>query len=485
MSKIAISALGPVHPDGRHYSSEELDAVLFSLQDKSIVNVDKSVALHRAAEALQVRTLQDRYGAGKIKRYSDTEIEKRALCDDDGKDDRDSGAYLYEPFADQCERLGLSPEKIIAQQRDELQKRGLNARGLDGGTDTALVGVDYNHEFYRDLRLAGQLLPKFEKQMDIKPGFASFTGPVVGDALWLKQGALTTNAFSVNTAFNPTSTTITLTPQKAMAIIFVSGELTEDSLAPIMENLKTSMIRGANVMIENVLLNGDTTSGTGNINTYALAGSGTGGGLGTKDPRLMMNGLRAMDFQSTVGKSAGVFSGVNGANGITTLDGITSGLQALDKYADDPSKVLVILPKRAEFQALRDVKARPDTYQALLTAQNGRLQTVSGAKIQAVGNSLNDNTSSADIPTYASALSEGYPVNLDANGLYSTTSGTRSGFVHVRQDNIVWGWKRQFTFKVVDLPLGDQVAIACTMRFVFTQIIAGHGVRCSYNYSGA
>ena len=476
MKHLQISAIGPVGPDGRHITGDD---VVFSLQDKKIVNVDKSIALHQAAESAQVRNLQSKYGVAKVHRYSRDELAKRALADDDGKDDKDSGAYLNDSFAEQCERLKLDPDKMIVQQRAELQARGLNVRGLDGGTDTSLVGVDYNHEWYRELRLAGTLLPQFSRQMDIRPGYFSWTGPVVGDSLWLKQGPLTSNSFTVNTAFNPTSTTITLTPQKSMAVIFVSGELTEDSLAPIMENLKTSMIRGANVMIENVLLNGDTATGTGNINSYAVTA------LGSLDPRLMMNGLRAMDYYSTVGKSSGVFSGTNGANGITTLDGITAGLQSLDKYADDPTKILTIMPKRGEFQTLRDTKARPDTFSALLTASTGRLQTVSGSKINAVGNSLLTNSSSAGVPDYASALSEGYPVNLDSSGLYSGTGNTRSGFVQCREDNIVWGWKRQFTFKVIDLPLGDQVAIACSMRFVFTQIIAGFGVKTSFNYSAA
>lgn len=475
MRQLQISAIGPVGHDGKHITGDD---VVFSLQDKKIINVDKSIALHQAAEAAQVRNVQSKYGVAKVKRYTRDELAKRALADDDGKDDKDSGAYLNDTFAEQCERMGLDVQKTLTAQQSELQARGLNARGLDGNTDTSLVGVDYNHEWYRELRLAGTLAPQFSKQMDIRPGYASYSGPVVGDALWLKQGPLTTNTFAVNTAFNPTSTVITLTPQKSMAVIFVSGELTEDSLAPIMENLKTSMIRGANVMLEQVLVNGDTNTGTGNINCYTQTA------LGSLDPRLMMNGLRAMDYYSTVGKSSGTFSGTNGAGGIVTLDGITGGLQGLDKYADDPTKILTIINKRGEFQCLRDVKARPDTYSALISADSGRLRTVSGSKINAIGNSLSTNASSAGVPDYTSALSEGYPVNQDTAGRYSG-SGTRSGFVQVREDNIVWGWKRQFTFKVVDLPLGDQVAIACSMRFVWTQIITGVGVAASYNYAAS
>lgn len=481
--QIFISARGPVDSQGRHIAGNDIP---FSVEDKSKTNVDKSLMVHRAAADQHCRILQEVYGK-KVQPYTKEEIERRALADEDGKDAKDSSAYLYEPLEEQCEKRGIDPDKFRARETRVLETRSmqipahklraLERRGLDGGTDTALVGVDYAHEWFRELRLAGKLVPQFSRQMDLPVGYATWTGPVVGDAQFLKQGALTTNTFAVNTAVNPTSTVVTLAPQKLQAVIFVSGELTEDSLAPIIENIKMSMVRGANVALEHILINGDTLTTTANINSYAVTA------LGSLDPRLCWDGLRKLDWASTYGKSAGAFSGANGSNGIVTLNGVTDGLKSMGKYADDPSRVLTIMPVKAEKEILEDTKARPDTYSSLMTTDaSGRLVAVSGSRVFTVGNSVITNESSANVPTYDKFMSEGYPTNLAATGLY-TGSGATHGFCQVREDNCIWGWKRQFTFRVVDLPLGDQVAITATLRVQMVQVIAGAGVSCSYNWS--
>lgn len=481
--QLQISAVGPVDENGKHITQGS--DIPWTTEGKVAVNKDKTVLLLRSADDSHCRKIESIYGR-RVKRMSADLLEKRAEADADGKDNKDNGAYLYETVEEQCEARGMDLDKFRESEArfietrsahiPEYKRRAIERRGLDGGTDTALVGVDYAHEWFRDLRLAGKLVPEFSRQMDIAEGYSSYTGPVVGDALFMKQGALTSNAFTVNSAYNPTSTVVTLTPQKIQAVIFVSGELTEDSLAPVIENLKMSMLRGANVAIEHILLNGDTLDSTANINSYATTA------LGDLDVRFCWDGLRAMDWKSSTGKSASSFSGSNGANGVVTLDGILGGLKAMGKYSDDPSKVLTIMPVRSEKEALADTKARPDTYSALIDASSGRLVTVGGSKVITVGNSIIDNTHSSEVPTYATFLSEGYPINLAATGLY-TGSGATSGFVQVREDNILWGWKRQFSFKVVDLPLGDQVAITATLRVVAKQIITGVGVANSFNWA--
>lgn len=463
MNRLMFSARAPIDQNGNFLPVDHLSSETFSASANT--NVGDTVTLHRAMANLQIRKLEER--GLKVKPYTNEEIERRAYAK--GEDKPEDGSTLYETAAELCERRMVDPADLAKIQ----------TRGLDGGTDTALVGTDYLHEFARDLRLSGRLQGLFSRHIDIPQGYSSLVVPIIGDAQFLKQGALTTDTYAVNTAVDPTSTTVTLTPVKMQTVIFVSGELTEESLAPIIEALTLSIQRGFGVALDHVLISGDTVTTTANINAY-----GSDGGiaaLGSYDPRLMFDGFRAMDWKSTTGKSAATFSGIDCGSNIATIDDVVGTLGVMGKYADDPAKVLTIMPIQVEKDILLDSKARPDTYSAIINAQTGRLVTVGGSKVVAVGNSTIVDDSSSNVPTYATWMTDGYPVNLNASGVYDAATATQTGFVCVREDVIAFGWKRQLEIKVIDLPLSDQKAITATVRVVAKQIHAGRGVVCSYN----
>lgn len=470
---LMLSTNGPIDGNGRPLPIDAIPDMKFYVEDPNHHDDDKNLLLTRTIAKMHTRGLREKYGA-KVKEYPDELLQKRALSKETDADEPGSGGFVYETLPEQCEMLGLDVEEVH-------KRNGLQTRGLDGGTDTTMVAVDYAAEWLRELRAAGRLLPLFSRQMDIPMGKATWSGTILGPAQFLKQGAVTTDTVSSNTAVDPTSSAVTLTPWKNMAIIYFSGELTEEAIAPLVEGLRVSFVEGAGIAIDHIILSGDTLTTTANINSYASAGANNG--LASGDPRLCRNGLRALDYKSTVDKSASVFSGVDMSNTVVTLDDITAGLSALGKWGEDPEKVLTLISLKGHYQALQDAKARPDTYSALLDASKGKLLSVSGSPIVRLANSVVTNAGTSTVPTYSLWNSEGYPINLNASGVYDASTTNRSGFTQVRQDNIIFGWKRRLEIKVIDLPLTDQGAIVAFYRFDFVPIITGRGIVTSFNAS--
>jgi len=79
------------------------------------------------------------------------------------------------------------------------------------------------------------------------------------------------------TASNVTTNKATLTARKIQAEVNFSGELTEDSIIPVVPAIRQSLVRRAAQTIDDLIVHGDTeTGGTGNINTDdAAAASGS------------------------------------------------------------------------------------------------------------------------------------------------------------------------------------------------------------------
>lgn len=490
MSKgLRVSARGPIDESGAGIQGNR---VPFTLDDARTTNKDQTILLHKCMERNHRLNFENTTGI-RMEPLSKEAIEKRALSYEwqtsDKSENEPGGSYLYETRAELMEQRKVDADKLGAIEKkvwetramamSPTERRQMEKRGIDDSNVSGLIGVDYLHDYYRDLRLAGKMTPLFSRQVDIPAGYATHTYPIIGDMQPFLTGALTTDAFSVNSAANPTATSLTLTPKKLQAVTFVSGELNEDSLAPIIPALQESGIRGFNVAMDHCIISGDTLTTTANINGYAHTA------LGSLDPRLAFDGLRAINYKGTLnGGSAGVFKGVDGSGSAASLNNVLSALAALGKYGDDPSKVFTVMPTSVEKALMEDTKARPDTYWALLTAQDGKLQTVGGSRVITVGNSLIDDTSSNNIPTYATFLNEGYPVNLDAYGRYSGTGNTKTGFICFREDNFVIGWKRHIQWRVVELPLGDQFAVTMSIRFVLNYIIANQAVSVGFDVVG-
>lgn len=347
-------------------------------------------------------------------------------------------------------------------------------RSLDPATQTSQVGVDYLHDVYRVLRVSGKL-QQFLLSMDLPAGWRSYTAPNIGDSQFLYQTANTTDALTVNTSVDPTVGSQTWTPLKFQSVTFWNEEYQEDALYEVEGVLRASIIRGAALMMDHVLLSGDTTNSAGaniNANGGSLA-------LGTKDPRVAMNGIRGMFFRGTSGgKSADTFTGgLNGSGNNSAISDVYAALKKLGKYAvPDQRENLLLIAAAQTWWNLRD-NARGQNFGQAIQDQD-----VFGINYAILGNSSITNASSSNVPTYASWTSEGVPTNLNASGVYDATTTTMATWALLNRINYLIARKRQLTIRVVELPLGEQFAITAGMRFDFKEIIANEpAFTCAFN----
>jgi len=94
--------------------------------------------------------------------------------------------------------------------------------------------------------------------------------PVLGDATFYKPAG----EGQAVAATDLTTAKPKLTACLAKAQVDVSDEESEDSIIALLPAIRAKLIRNAKQTIDNVLLNGDTTTGTGNINKYGASVDG-------------------------------------------------------------------------------------------------------------------------------------------------------------------------------------------------------------------
>lgn len=228
---------------------------------------------------------------------------------------------------------------------------------------------------------------------------------------------------------------ITLTAKKLMLKLPINAEIAEDAVVSLVPLVKDEIVRAFAVAEEKVWLNGDTTSGSGNI-------SGT---LSAGDPRLLIKGIRKAASKS-----------VDALNDGFTVDLVSEMLYQLDVYADVKEDLLLVIPRAVEAQArkLKDflsiqAYAAPDK-STLLTGEIGK---IFGVKV--VATSL-------------------LPENLNANGVYDGVTTDRTSAVMIHRNAYVLGDRRKFQIRSSDevLMANDQILVVASERIAGTEAYA-------------
>lgn len=147
--------------------------------------------------------------------------------------------------------------KQYADNRVDAYK-ALTAAGAGSGADW--VPTFATSELWRDFHLAATIAPQFRRyDMPTNP----YTLPVESADVTFRY--VSTENVAV-TASNPTTAAATLTARKIQAEVDFSGEVTEDSIIPIIPNLRFDLVRRGGQTIDDLVVNGDTTSAaSGNV----------------------------------------------------------------------------------------------------------------------------------------------------------------------------------------------------------------------------
>lgn len=297
------------------------------------------------------------------------------------------------------------------------------------------------NELWRDIHLATTIAAQFRRyDMPTNP----YDLPTETADISFKYASSENVAV---TATNPTTSKATLTARKIQAEVDFSGEVTEDSIVPIVPTLRADLVRKGAQTIDDLIVHGDTeTAGTGNVNSDDAAP--TAGNY-----YLALDGLRKFSIVTNTGQLHNVAAAPTAA-----LVNTTRGL--LGKYGAFPSD-LILVTGTATYLALLGIA------EVLTQEKYGAGATILRGELARIYN----------IPIF---LSEAIPLattdKVDADGKYTTTtpsSNDTKGWYTIANTRL-WatGFRRDFMIESFRDIQKDMNILVASFRMALTS--GGH-----------
>lgn len=465
------------------------------------VDIDASIKIHVALARSHSDYVYEKTGQRMSQKgYMGTAFSKDALvktitagADSGGKKgwqntpdaEKETGGEFFPDTRDgmgaYCESIGIDFDKLEAacaarsarilypEDKDvKLGKDGMldcatGRRTAMNNTDQAdALAIHYLAQFQFQVSFGGKLEDCIGESVEIPAGRATLEIKRMGPAQFFKQGHLTTEAYQNVATVTPAVTKQTWTPGKIMTSIWATEEFNEDIIQAWIPTMERAIAIGRGIARDHMMLRGHTATGAGlNINAYGGARA-----LGSKDPRLNHNGFMGANWDGTLGGgAAGAFKGVQLGGARANLNMVPALRASLNKYGLDPAPLRLIVGPTVRAHFVQDAKARPDTYQLLMTIKDGEVYMVDGVLVICLADSVVTDANTAGLPDYAIWNSEGNPVNLTEAGVYDGTAGGYTTATLVHRGNWLEARKRAFNVQAVKLPLADQIAIVGSERY--------------------
>lgn len=336
---------------------------------------------------------------------------------------------------------------VHATKADEIMQQDLTSYGDEW------VGVGYGTRLWEMIRHDPEGIIGKLPSIEIPQGYETFYDPIEGaDPVWYKVPEVTDeNATTkVPNATVPSSRVgtgrVNETLAKAGALVRWSGELNEDSLVPMLPEIRRKLVLSGREMLAHVVIDGDTATGAStNINNIAGTPAGT-------EAYLLVNGFRKLALVTNTANSRSALGGFVIEDFINTVK--LMGLGGRNALARD--EVFFIIDPHTHWKALGlpEVKTR-DVFSAP-TIENGRLTNIYGYDVIATPFMHFANQDA----TYGLKANTAGKVDLTtpANNLYGS-------ILAVRRDQWKFGWKRRMTIETQRLASSDAYEIVALMRF--------------------
>ncbi len=242
---------------------------------------------------------------------------------------------------------------------------------------------------------------------------------------------------------------VTLNAKKLALRVGFSSELVEDAVIPVLNIYREQAARAIADAIDNVLLNGDATSGaTGNINSDAAKPPATA-------KYLALNGLRHLPLVERTGNS------VNMGGAPTLAKMRQTRFKMSGRYAARPSDLAWIVDS-GTYAALLNISEflTMDKAGPLATAQTGQIGFVDG------------------IPVFVSA-----EMSLtEADGKVGSGANSKGQAVCVYKPGWYVGYRRKIAVSVDYLSYYDSYQLTATVRLAFVRF-DNEVASCLYNIS--
>ena len=240
---------------------------------------------------------------------------------------------------------------------------------------------------------------------------------------------------------------VTLNAKKLALRVGFSSELVEDAMIPVLNIYRQQAVRAIADAIDNVLLNGDTTtSASGNINRDHAAPPATA-------KYLSMNGLRHLPLVDNTGKRINL----NGAPSLAKMR--EARFKMPGKYAARPTDLAWIVDSGTYAKLLGiDEFLTMDKAGPLATAQTGQIGLVDG------------------IPVFVSAE---MPLT-EADGKIGSGTNNRGQALCVYRPGWAVGYRRKIAVSVDYLSYYDSYQLTATVRLAFVRF-DDEVASCLYN----
>lgn len=349
---------------------------------------------------------------------------------------------------------------VTSAVKAELRKTGFSATKADEVMQQDLtsygdewVGVGYGTRLWEMIRADVDGILSRIPSIEIPQGFETFYDPIEGaDPTWYKVPEVTDENSTTKTpnATVPSSRVGTSraneTLAKAGARVQWSGELNEDSLIPMLPEIRRKLVLSGRETLLHVIIDGDTAAGAStNINNIAGTPAGT-------EAYLLVNGFRKLALVTNTANSRSASGGFVVEDFINTVKLMGLG----GKNALDREQVAFIIDPHTHWKALGlpEVKTR-DVFSAP-TVENGQLTNIYGYRVYATPFMHYANQDA----TYGLKANIAGKVDLNtaANNLYGA-------ILAVRFDQWKFGWKRRMTIETERIARADLYEIVALMRF--------------------
>ena len=335
----------------------------------------------------------------------------------------------------------------FAGKSDEVMQQDLTSYGDEW------VGVGYGTQLWQQIRTDPNPVLSKVPMVEIPQGMETFYDPTEGaDPTWYKVAEVTDENATTKTP-NGTITSskvgtgrVNETLAKAGARVTWSGEFNEDSLIPVLPEIRRKLIVSGQEMLAHVLIDGDTeTAGTTNINDIGGTPAGT-------EPFMLVNGFRKLALVTNTANSR------NASGAFATSDFINTvklmGLGGKDAIQKDRVSFLIDLATHWAALQLDEVKSKDVFSQP--TIEGGDLTGIYGYQVIPTQFMHFANQDA----TYGLKANSAGKVNLD-----TASANTYGAILAVRWDQWKFGWKRRMTIETERIARADAYEIIALMRF--------------------
>jgi len=291
------------------------------------------------------------------------------------------------------------------------------------------------------------LFPRIEQPKD------AFTLPfgLTGGTAYL-QGEAEDDAPAEYERTTPATASRSLAAKKLAALISYSEEAEEDSIVPLLPELRKTIARIMGEAIEEAVISGDDA--TTHMDTNVVS---------TIDRRKAWNGLRdyALNVTTTASKDLATYNGDNLLSIFTAMN---------QEYLEPLEDVVVIIPSklRAKTYTLVD-NTTNKTVVFMRNTELGDRTVLTGQVGDFFGSPI---VSSAWIPT-----------NLAATGKYDGTTLTTTSLLVVPKQTWLFADRRNLTIELVREPMKGRSNILAVWRGSFTHMYGTTDVTTGHGYN--